>query len=87
VIVRLSKWGNSLALRIPAGYAKAIGVRENAKAELSIDGGRLVLRPVVETPRYDLDALLAQITDENRHEEIDSGSPVGAEFAASDRTE
>ena len=42
----VSKWGNSLAVRIPAESAKRIGVREGDTlvAEISSDG-RLVLAP------------------------------------------
>ncbi|MGL5063021.1 MAG: AbrB/MazE/SpoVT family DNA-binding domain-containing protein [Microcoleus sp.] len=34
--------------------------------------------------RYKLDEMIAGITPENRHEEIDFGPPVGKEFGASD---
>ena len=42
----VSKWGNSLAVRLPAGSAKRIGVGEGDTlvAEVSADG-RLVLAP------------------------------------------
>ena len=42
----VSKWGNSLAVRLPAGSAKKIGVGEGDTliAEVSADG-RLVLAP------------------------------------------
>ena len=42
----VSKWGNSLAVRLPAESAKRIGVREGDTlvAEISADG-RLVLAP------------------------------------------
>jgi len=42
----VSKWGNSLAVRLPAGSAKRIGVGEGDTlvAEISADG-RLVLAP------------------------------------------
>ena len=80
MIVHLAKWGNSLALRIPATYAKAIGATDNTEAELSLDGGRLVLEPVRETPQFDLAMLIAGITDQNRHDEIETGPAVGAEF-------
>jgi antitoxin MazE len=84
--MRFAKWGNSLALRIPAAYAKAVGACENSPAQLKIENGALVvtpIKPTEEVPYYDLDALLAQITDENRHDEVETGSPVGAEFGAS----
>jgi hypothetical protein len=35
---------------------------------------------VAEEPRYDLSELLAGITKDNLHPEIDMGDPVGAEF-------
>ena len=42
----VSKWGNSLAVRLPAESAKQIGVREGDTlvAEVSFDG-RLILAP------------------------------------------
>jgi len=81
LLVRLTKWGNSLAVRIPAAYAKEIGASENSQAELSIEGGRLVVAPVRAMPVFDLDTLVAKITDENRHEEIGTGPALGDEFA------
>jgi antitoxin component of MazEF toxin-antitoxin module len=36
--------------------------------------GRLVMAPVEDVPVFDLDALVARITDANRHEEIAAGS-------------
>jgi antitoxin MazE len=82
VLVQLAKWGNSLAVRIPAAYAKTIGAREGGKAELSIEDGKLVLKPVPDVPHFDLATLVARITDENRHQEIETGSPVGVEFGS-----
>jgi antitoxin MazE len=80
MLVQIVKWGNSLAVRIPAAHAKELGLAENAKAELSVQNGRLVLTPLDEVPSFDLDALVAQITDENRHAEIETGPVVGEEF-------
>ena len=80
MLVQVAKWGNSLAIRIPAAYAKAIGACENSKAELSLEGGKLVLKPIRDIPHYDLDSLIDQITDENRHDEIKTGPVLGDEF-------
>lgn len=79
--IHFSKWGNSLALRIPAAYAKQIGAFENGSAELTIENGALIVSPVAEAPEFDLDALILQITDENRHDEIVTGPAQGAEFS------
>lgn len=80
MIVQIAKWGNSLAVRIPATHAKEIGLTENAKAELVVRGGRLVLSPLEADPSFDLDELVAGMTDENRHHEIQTGRAVGSEF-------
>jgi antitoxin component of MazEF toxin-antitoxin module len=59
MIVRIVKWGSSLAIRIPA-HANELGFAENAKAELSMQSDKLVLTPFDEVPSFDLDALVAQ---------------------------
>jgi antitoxin MazE len=79
--MQFAKWGNSLALRIPAVYAREIGACENGKAEVTVEDGKLVVIPLHDAPGFDLDELVAQITDENRHEEIETGSAVGDEFS------
>ena len=78
--VQIAKWGNSLAVRIPAAHAREIGLNANAQAELSIQDGKLVLAPVSTNPGFDLDQLIAQITDDNRHDEISTGPAMGQEF-------
>ena len=77
MLVRIAKWGNSLALRIPAAHARELGLAENTKAELEVRNSKLVLTPLDAVPSFDLDALVAQITDENRHAEIETGPAVG----------
>ncbi len=44
--LQLAKWGNSLALRIPAEYLRSIGLKEgdSVEATLTVDGG-LTIRP------------------------------------------
>ena len=73
---RIQKWGNSLALRIPKPLADEAGLDENAEVELTMRDGQLIVQPAA---HFTLEALLAQITPENLHDEIDSGSPLGNE--------
>jgi len=44
--LQVAKWGNSLALRIPADVVRSIGIKEgdSLEASLSVDGG-LTIRP------------------------------------------
>jgi antitoxin MazE len=41
VNLKIAKWGNSLALRIPADYVRSIGIKEGdqVQANITIDGG------------------------------------------------
>lgn len=80
MIGNLAKWGNSLALRIPAPVMRALDVREGTAVELAVIDGALLVRPAAGPHHFDLDALLAGMTDENRHGEMGSGSSRGNEL-------
>ena len=81
MVVQFSKWGNSLAVRLPNSLVKELFLSEGSKAELLAENGRLVLTPVRNTPSFVLEDLLAGITEENLHTEIKTGRAVGNEFA------
>ena len=74
---RISKWGNSLGIRIPKPFASAAGLTEGVEVEITLSGGRIVLSPVAQT--YALEDLVSGITAENRHTDVDWGKPAGAE--------
>ncbi len=74
-----SKWGNSVALRIPAAFAKELHVSEGKAAQIKVHNGSLVVTPVP-GPVYTLDELLAGMTPENLHEEFNTSAAVGNEF-------
>jgi antitoxin MazE len=75
--MRITRWGNSLAVRIPKALAEQTRIEEGSEVELSVADGMLTIRP--RAPIYRLDELLAQITPENRHDEVDWGEPRGKE--------
>jgi antitoxin MazE len=75
---RVQKWGNSLALRIPKSFATEAGLQTNSSVELSLVRGKLVVVPVVK-PKLTLKQLLAKVTEDNLHHEIDTGPAVGIE--------
>jgi antitoxin MazE len=74
----IKKWGNSLALRIPKPLADEIGLDEDSAVDLLLEEGKLVIVPIV-APRYTLESLLADVTVENLHVEVDTGVAVGVE--------
>ncbi len=46
----ISKWGSSLAFRLPAAFAKQMQLVEGSKVELAFDGKQLVIQPVADEP-------------------------------------
>ncbi len=70
-------WGNSPAIRIPRAMLDALQIREGDEVELMVEDGCLTARPV--HPKLTLESLVAAITPENCHKEIDWGKPVGKE--------
>ena len=75
---RVQKWGNSLALRIPKTFAVEAGLQNESPVEVSLIDGKLVIAPVIKT-KITLAQLLAQVTADNLHHEIDSTTATGIE--------
>jgi len=75
---KIKKWGNSLALRIPKSFAAEVGLDQNSSVEMSLRDGKLVVVPS-EKPTFTLKQLLARVTEENLHHEVDTGPAVGGE--------
>lgn len=74
----ISKWGNSLAVRIPLAIAKQAHLDEGDSVTLVLDRkGGIVLRPIQR--KYELSDLVARITPKNRHRETNWGRPQGEE--------
>jgi antitoxin MazE len=75
---RVQKWGNSLALRIPKSFADEVGLQREAPVEVSLADGKLVVTPIGKGG-LNLKQLLAKVTKENLHHEVDTGSFLGNE--------
>lgn len=74
MLVEFCKWGNSLAVRIPKTVAEALKVGVGRHAEIAIENGALVLRPIrrpKRKPTYTLEELLRGMTKENVPQEVD----------------
>jgi antitoxin MazE len=77
-VQRVKKWGNSPAVRLPAAVMEAAHLALDQAVEVRAENGRVIIEPAA--PSYSLDNLLASITLENRHGEIDFGAPEGKEL-------
>ncbi|MCZ2115196.1 MAG: AbrB/MazE/SpoVT family DNA-binding domain-containing protein [Anaerolineae bacterium] len=78
MLAKVQKWGNSLALRIPKAFAVDAQIDSDSLVEISLVEGTIVITPVSDT-EWTLDELLAGVSDDNIHGEVDTGAAVGVE--------
>lgn len=71
----IQKWGNSLGFRIPSHWAKDNEVFVGSKVEVIAEKGKMIILPQKRT----LENMMAMVTDENLHSEIETGSALGNE--------
>lgn len=72
----VSKWGNSLALRLPRHIAEGVNLTEGQTVEFEISDASLIVRPT--RKRFKLSELLADYKKHGR-DETDWGKPEGDE--------
>jgi antitoxin MazE len=74
--IRIRK--HSLALRIPKSFAAEVHLQQNSLVDVSIVDGKIVVSPATESA-LTLEHLLAGVTEENLHSEVDTGTATGNE--------
>ncbi|MGB7337914.1 MAG: AbrB/MazE/SpoVT family DNA-binding domain-containing protein [Phototrophicaceae bacterium] len=78
MIVKIQKWGNSLALRIPKAFAEQTGLDSDSAVEIRVIDGQIHIVPI-QNNQYELEALLAEVNADNLHQEVDTGNAMGNE--------
>lgn len=73
--IRLTKWGNSLGIRLPKVFAVHMGLQTGEEVDVELRKNTLVVSPV-----DSLAALLERVSPENMHGETDTGQFVGKEI-------
>jgi len=76
--VKIQRWGNSLALRIPKAFATTVGLANDSLVDVTLVEGKVVVTPLAPAAPT-LEELLAAVTDENRHEEYVTAPSIGQE--------
>ncbi|MEM8829643.1 MAG: AbrB/MazE/SpoVT family DNA-binding domain-containing protein [Cyanobacteria bacterium P01_G01_bin.19] len=74
---KVSRWGNSLGVRIPKQLAEQVKLQDGEEIEIYCENNKLILVP--KKKQYTLEDLLDGMTDENLHSEVDWGDSVGRE--------
>ena len=78
--MHITRWGNSLGVRIPKDLARRLGMTEGTVVEVTAEDDRLVLQTAKPTSR--LEELLEGMTPKAMHEALDWegwGDDVGRE--------
>jgi len=77
----ISKWGNSLGMRIPQEAAEHLQLKAGQKVQVEVDEDSITIRPARRRRRkWTLKALLKGIIPERVGGELDWGGPVGKEL-------
>jgi antitoxin MazE len=74
----ISKWGNSLGLRIPGALAKSVDLRSGSTVDVAIVKDTIVVTPLKQS-KPSLARLLKAVNESNRHGEEDWGAVSGKE--------
>lgn len=83
--VKISKWGNSVAVRLPKPLAEDLGLIPGREVNLARDGTKIAIETVPgrSIPRYRLEDLVAEMKrlgPENEPETVDWGPDRGSEI-------
>jgi len=76
---RVTKWGNSLAVRIPQPIAEKAHLRDGDPVEFSVStAGKVMLKSLQRV--LTLEDLISQISPKNLHDKGIWGKPMGKEI-------
>ena len=73
----VKKWGNSLGIRIPNHIARGLLLKDGSFVDINDKGKAIIIKPI---KKNSLTEMLSQINEQNLHEEIETGEPVGKEI-------
>jgi antitoxin component of MazEF toxin-antitoxin module len=76
--VKVKKWGNCLAVRLPKSLADSCELIDGAEVEPEVTPKGLLLRPV-RRRKHTLKEMLSKMKGRSPYREVDIGGPVGRE--------
>ena len=86
MLTKIQKWGNSQGLRLTKALLNEAGIHVGDEVNVSVQKGQIIVEPVSSVlgvsrvqGRYDLKALLSEMSKEYQPEELDWGPPAGKE--------
>jgi antitoxin MazE len=85
-IQTLKRWGNSLAVRIPANIATEVEFKEGQEVDVEVVDGQISVKPHTAIRRFSRERYLQQLREGKLvpHELVDFGEPQGSEIGGPD---
>jgi antitoxin MazE len=83
---QVKRWGNSLAVRIPAGLAETLRLQEDTDVEVSAEDGALVIKPAG-MKKFSMARFLEEGPARKRERQVDpllDDEPMGSEAGGPD---
>ena len=78
--VKIQKWDNNLGISIPQLIAAELSLREGLYMDIYDKDNRIIIEPVRRDNSCNLTDMLSKITENNTHQSIDTGAPIGNEI-------
>jgi antitoxin MazE len=75
--VTISRWGNSLGVRVPKDVADRLGLSEGSRVDVSVEEDRIVIS--TSRPVYRLEEILTGVSPKAMREAFDWGEDRGRE--------
>ncbi len=85
-IQQVERWGDSLAVRIPAGIAKTLRLQQGTVVEVSAEDGALVIKPA-SVKKFSMSRFLEEGPARKREGQVDpllADEPIGSEAGGPD---
>lgn len=81
MVTKLTKWGNSLAIRVPGKFIKEINLKENENLEITNENGNLLIKPIIKKKlRMTMEELTEGMTPEGVSSQFLEWDDVGKEI-------
>jgi len=77
-VLDIKQWGNNLGVRLPAAVARAAHLHVDQRVCVSVEEGRVVIRPVADAP-LSLEQRLARFDPARHGGEVMASHAIGAE--------
>ena len=78
--IKIQKWGNDLGVNIPSVIANDLSLREGLYVSIYEIGDRIIIEPSKPNISYSLTDILSEISEDNIHSCIETGTPIGNEI-------